>query len=143
MKEKSLIEKLGITTNSKVALIPPRLDGTLASKSKGRIAISATPTGLEKLAGEQLDIILIWIETKENLASLLSDLKNYIKPTGAVWTVIKKKSAYPKGTIQKVNEMDIINAAKKVELVDNKIASISDTEYAFRLVIPLAARGNA
>jgi len=141
MSEKSLLEKLGIRKNSKVALISPSLKA--GDPDYGHLGITATPQGLGNLTGPKLDVLLVWVETRVNLIALLKDLKTYIKPDGSIWTVIKKKSAYPKESLPTVSEMDIIEAAKGAGLVDNKIASLSDTEYAFKLVIPVTARGEA
>jgi hypothetical protein len=137
---KTLIEKLGITKTSKVALVSPLFDQLAKIDFQGHLALSATPQGLEKL-DSKLDILIVWVESRENLSELLKDLKSYINSGGAIWTVIKKKAALPKGVIQQASENDIITCAKNAGLVDNKIATISDTEYAFKLVIPLKARG--
>ncbi len=138
--EKSLIEKLGITQTTKVALISPAFENQVEVNFQGHLGLAATPKGLEALESK-LDIILVWIDTTVDLIPFLTDLKRYINDAGAIWTIVKKKSGLPKGVAQSVTENDIINGAKAAGLVDNKIVSISDTEYAFRLVIPVVSRG--
>jgi hypothetical protein len=70
-------------------------------------------------------------------AALLSlwELAQLIHDAGAIWVLRVK------GPGLKVREVDIIEAGKAAGLVDNKIASFSDTYAAMRLVVPLARRG--
>lgn len=64
----------------------------------------------------------------------LPRLKRRIRPAGAIWVVRTK------GNSRRLRDTDIIEAAKRADLVDNKIASFSDTLAAMRLVIPVAKR---
>jgi hypothetical protein len=45
-----------------------------------------------------------------------------------------------KGKAATLRDIDVIDAAKSVGLVDNKVASFSPTHTALRLVIPVALR---
>ncbi len=64
----------------------------------------------------------------------LPRLKRRIRPAGGIWVVRTK------GNSRRLRDTDIIEAAKRADLVDNKIASFSDTLAAMRLVIPVAKR---
>ena len=64
----------------------------------------------------------------------LKRLKAWIEPNGAIWVVRLKGGRGP------LRDTDLIDAGLKAGLVDNKIASFSDTRSAMRLVIPLARR---
>jgi hypothetical protein len=81
--------------------------------------------------------LLFWPVLEPADLECLRDLRPYIKDSGAIWVLRAK------GTARAVTETDIINAARAVGLVDNKIASFSDTLSAMRLVVPLSLRKEA
>lgn len=64
----------------------------------------------------------------------IKDLKTWIEPNGAIWVV------RPKGGRSTIRDTDVIEAGLKAGLVDNKIASFSDTHGAMRLVFRLKDR---
>jgi hypothetical protein len=72
-------------------------------------------------------------ETSADLKKL-EDLKTWIEPNGAIWVV------RPKGGRSALRDVDVIEAARTAGLVDNKIASFSDTHGAMRLVFRLRDR---
>ncbi|MHB8612568.1 MAG: DUF3052 family protein [Candidatus Dormibacteraceae bacterium] len=64
----------------------------------------------------------------------LSDVKKWIEPNGAIWVV------RPKGGRSEIRDTDVIEAGLAAGLVDNKIASFSETHGAMRLVVRLRDR---
>ena len=64
----------------------------------------------------------------------LKDLKGYIEPTGGIWVI------RPKGGRSALRDTDVIDAGLAAGLVDNKIASFSETHGAMRLVFRLRDR---
>ena len=64
----------------------------------------------------------------------LKDLRRVIREDGAVWVLRTK------GGGRTVTENDVIAAAARAGLVDNKIVSFSDTLGAMRLVVRLRDR---
>jgi hypothetical protein len=64
----------------------------------------------------------------------LKDVKKWIEPNGAIWVV------RPKGARAAVKDTDVIEAGLVAGLVDNKVASFSDTHGAMRLVFRLRDR---
>jgi hypothetical protein len=60
--------------------------------------------------------------------------KGWIEPNGAIWVV------RPKGGRSEIHDTDVIAAGLAAGLVDNKIASFSDTHGAMRLVFRLRDR---
>jgi hypothetical protein len=64
----------------------------------------------------------------------LKTLKSWIEPNGAIWVV------RPKGGRGSVRETDLFEAGLAAGLVDNKIASFSDTHSAMRFVFRLRDR---
>jgi hypothetical protein len=64
----------------------------------------------------------------------LKDVKTWIEPNGAIWVV------RPKGGRSALRDTDLIAAGLAAGLVDNKIASFSDTQGAMRFVFRLRDR---
>ncbi|TME97757.1 MAG: DUF3052 family protein [Chloroflexi bacterium] len=64
----------------------------------------------------------------------INRVKSWIEPNGAVWVV------RPKGGRSELRDTDVIQAGLDAGLVDNKIASFSDSHGAMRLVYRLKDR---
>ena len=64
----------------------------------------------------------------------LKGVKSWIEPNGAIWVV------RPKGGRSALRDTDLIEAGQAAGLVDNKIASFSDTHGAMRFVFRLRDR---
>ena len=64
----------------------------------------------------------------------LKEIKKWIEPNGAIWVVRAK------GGSAAIRETDVIAAGLAAGLVDNKIASFSETHGAMRLVFRLRDR---
>jgi len=64
----------------------------------------------------------------------LADLKEWIEPNGGIWVVRLKGPGSP------LRDTDLIGAGLAAGLVDNKIASFSDTQGAMRFVFRLRDR---
>ena len=81
----------------------------------------------------QTDLIFLAADSIDELVEI-GTLQESLVPNGAIWVVSKK------GKQATLRDVDVIDAAKSVGLVDNKVASFSDTHTAQRLVIPVARR---
>jgi hypothetical protein len=80
-----------------------------------------------------LDLVFLMVREPPDLHRL-ADLRPLIRSNGAIWVLRVK------GPAATVGELDGIEAGRHHRLVDNKIASFSDTLTAMRLVIPVAIR---
>jgi hypothetical protein len=137
---KSLIDKLGLKPESRVAVL-----GVEDAEFRAQAAAQLKAPPLTKLpvigskpaaAGAGLDFIFYPADSVAELARL-ADLKRHLALTGAIWVVsLKGKAAIIKDT-------DVMRAAKAAGLVDNKVCGFSATHTALKLVIPVAARDNA
>jgi len=87
--------------------------------------------GRDKIAKALSDTL---VGRTDELLKRIADLRAYIKPDGAIWVVRRK------GAEATLKEVDVINAGLAAHLVDNKIASFSDTHGAMRLVFRLRDR---
>lgn len=123
---KSLIDKLGIKPDSRVAFVGVN-DKEFLRQLKER-----TKTATKKLAKET-DVIFYSAESLKDLAKL-SSLKKYLKKNGAIWVVSLK------GKEANIKDTDVMKAAKEQGLVDVKVVSFSATHTANKLVIPVAKR---
>jgi hypothetical protein len=120
---KSLIDKLGVKPDSRVAVLG--VDGgdflTQLSERLGRPPALRTATAL--------DFIFYAADSAAELAKLKS-LKANLQPAGAIWVVSLK------GKAAKIKDTDVMKAARLAGLVDNKVCGFSATHTALKLVIP-------
>jgi hypothetical protein len=79
------------------------------------------------------DIVFLGANEMRDL-QLLREAKRWIEPNGAVWVI------RPKGPGSPLRDTDLIHAGLAAGLVDNKIASFSDTHGAMRFVFRLKDR---
>jgi hypothetical protein len=122
---RGLLDKLGVTAGARVALIGG--DDDLAALVRQR--------GAEVVAPEdgELDLLFLFADRSAMLEAL-SAWGRLIKPAGAIWVVS------PKGN-PLLRDVDVMAAARTAGLVDTKVASVSPTRTALKLVIPRAQRG--
>ena len=121
-----LLDKLGVKPGAKVAVL--ELDDPPFLKLL-RERTSDITAGKPRIL---CDIVFMGAREPRDLKRL-REVKSWIEPNGAIWVI------RPKGTPD-IKEVDVIDAGKRAGLVDNKIASFSDTLSAMRLVIPVVRR---
>jgi hypothetical protein len=80
-----------------------------------------------------VDLVFMGASNSHDLLRL-KEVKKWIEPNGAIWVV------RPKGGRAEIKDIDVIDAGLAAGLVDNKIASFSDTHGAMRLVFRLRDR---
>jgi hypothetical protein len=122
-----LLDKLGVRPGMRIAIVGDIDEGVVASLAERTDEVTV---------GEPLDhtdVILLAADTLDELATLRS-LRSQIRQAGAIWVVSRK------GRAATIRDVDVIAAARDADLVDNKVASFSDTHTALRLVIPRALR---
>ncbi len=120
---KSLIDKLGVKPDSRVALLGVDDPEFLAQATQRLGAAPAT------MPGKGLDFIFQAADSAAALAKLKA-LKTRLQPTGAIWVVSLK------GKAATIKDADVMKAARAAGLVDNKVCSFSVTHTALKLVIP-------
>jgi hypothetical protein len=121
------LDKLGVKPGSRVAIVgldDAAFRADLADRTQD------VTTGSPK---QDTDLIFLAADTIDELMQIGS-LQRSLRPNGAIWVVSRK------GKAATLRDADVIDAAKSVGLVDNKVASFSETHTALRLVIPLARR---
>jgi len=122
-----LLDKLGIRPGMRVALLGVDDAAFLALLADRTSDVTA---GWPK---PDTDVILLAADTTADLAPLAS-LATMIRPAGAIWVVSRK------GRDATLRDVEVMDAGREAGLVDNKVASFSDTHTSLRLVIPVHLR---
>lgn len=123
---KSLLDKLGVKPDSRVAVLGIRDESFLEDLTARTADIS------KRKSRKDTDIIFLAAEAPEALEQLNS-LQSFLKPNGAIWVV------YPKGQ-KHITESGVLAAGKAAGLVDIKVAGFSQTHTALKMVIPVNKR---
>lgn len=124
---RSLIDKLGVKPGAKVAILGVDDPDFMKELRRRTSDITAgKPKG-------PCDIVFLAAGTRADLRRI-GRVKTWIEPNGAIWVV------RPKGGRSELRDTDVIDAGLAAGLVDNKIASFSETHGAMRLVYRLRDR---
>jgi hypothetical protein len=122
-----LLDKLGVKPGARVAIVDvPDADFRALLAERTTDVTDGWPepdTDLVFLAADSIDELL-----------RIGRLQESLVPNGAIWVVSRK------GKAATLRDVDVIDAAKAVGLVDNKVVSFSPSHTALRLVIPVARR---
>jgi hypothetical protein len=126
----SLARKLGLMPGQAVCLLGGTPEGATAVRASCPKGCAVT----EKLGRGVFDVILFWPRRRRGLEESFDRLQGKIRPDGAIWAVIPKKES-KRGRELDFTWEDLQAAGLTTDLVDNKIASITDEEYGTRFVI--------
>jgi len=125
-----LLDKLGVKPGAKVAIV------NLDDAEFVNLLRSRTQDIVRGKPSEPCDLVFFAAELPMDLRRIV-DLKEWIEPDGAIW-VIRQKGG--RGALR---ETDVIASGLAAGLVDNKIASFSETQGAMRLVFRVRDRPRA
>ena len=120
-----LLDKLGVKAGMRVALVA-FADAAFEAELAGRGAAVVGPR-------PGLDLVFYRVDRPADL-NRIGEIRTLIHDAGAIWVLRVK------GAGLTVRDVDVIEAGRAFDLVDNKIASFSDT--AMRLVVALDQRRN-
>ena len=124
-----LLDKLGVRPGMRIAIVGEvDPDGSFRADLADRT--SDVTVGRPKA---DTDLVFLAADTHAELAELAA-LREKIRPAGAIWVVSRK------GRAATIRDVEVMAAAKDAGLVDNKVASFSETHTSLRLVIPVAMR---
>lgn len=121
----TVADKLGVKQGMRVALLDVD-DGAL------RDAIVVRGATLESAVREDTAMVLLRVTTPEQLAAL-ELIAGRMARDAAIWVL------HPRG-VREVADTVIFAAGRKAGLVATKVARVSETDTAEKLVIPAAAR---
>ena len=122
-----LLDKLGVKPGTRVAVVDVD-DPAFIEKLRER-----TSDIVHGKPRTRCDIVFFGATEMRDLKRL-RDLKTWIEPNGAIWVIRTK------GAGAAIRDTDLIGAGLAAGLVDNKIASFSDTQGAMRFVFRLRDR---
>ena len=124
---RQLLDKLGVKPSSKVAVVDLEEPWFMTLlRERTRDVATRKPRS-------RCDSVFFGVKTMRDLERL-RELKSWIEPNGAIWAI------RPKGPLSRLKDTDLIAAGLAAGLVDNKIASFSDTQGAMRYVFRLRDR---
>src|SRR6266851_2460866 len=122
-----LLDKLGVRPGSRVAIVNLEEPGFVKQvKERTKDVVAGKPR-------EKVDLVFLGAQNVGDLRRL-DEVKSWIEPNGAIWVVRLK------GGRGALRDTDLIDAGLAAGLVDNKIASFSDTHGAMRFVYRLRDR---
>jgi len=125
-----LTRKLGLRPGLAVCVLQGPADVVTAIRQ-------ACPRGARwrrALGATKFDLIFFWPRAKTGLAEEFARLQSHLQPNGAIWAVLPKKAmAAQRGVRLTWEEMQ--SEGLRGDLVDNKDASITSTDYGTRFVI--------
>lgn len=130
LSNRPLLDKLGVKPGAKIAL------AGVDHASFEQLLRTRTADVKHGKPSSPCDLVFLRVDEMADLAKIKS-VKSWIEPSGAIWVVRKK------GPTAAIKDTDVIDATLAAGLVDNKIASFSETEAAMRLVFRLKDRPGA
>ena len=122
-----LLDKLGVKPGAKVVI------ANLDDDSFIVLLRTRTPDIVSGKPSSPCDLVFFGAETPDDLRRI-EQMKSWIEPNGAIWVVRAK------GGRGALRDIDVIAAGLAAGLVDNKIASFSQTHGAMRLVFRVRDR---
>ena len=122
-----LLDKLGVKPGARVAIVD------IGDAGFRELLATRTDDVTDGRPKRDTNLIFLGADTIPELLRI-GQLQEAIVPDGAIWVVSRK------GKAATLRDVDVIEAAKAAGLVDNKVASFSETHTALRLVIPVALR---
>jgi hypothetical protein len=130
-----LARKLGVQPGMRVALLRPPAEAESAIRA-------ADPGGVRwtrSLRTARFHLIFFWPLKTDGLSREFARLQASLVPDGAIWAVIPKK-AFAAGRGVSFNWEEMQAEGLRGDLVDNKVATITATDYGTRFVIRKARR---
>lgn len=123
---KSLLDKLGVKSGQRVAVLGVRDEQFLADLA------ARVPDVAKRKARQDSDLIFLGADTRAALEQL-GTLRSCLKPNGGIWVIYPKKH-------KEITEDDARVVGRAAGLVDVKVAAFSGTHSAVKLVIPVNQR---
>ena len=127
-----LLDKLGVRPGMRVAILGD-LDADPEAGEFRREVADRTSDVSDGSVAPETDVVILLADSTEEL-EVLGDIRDRIRPAGAIWVVSRK------GKAATLRDVEVMAAAREHRLIDNKVVAFSAARTALRLVIPVALR---
>lgn len=127
-----LLDKLGVRPGMRVAILGD-LDADPEAGEFRREVADRTSDVSDGSVAPETDVVILLADSTEEL-EVLGDIRDRIRPAGAIWVVSQK------GKAATLRDVEVMAAAREHRLIDNKVVAFSAARTALRLVIPVALR---
>jgi hypothetical protein len=124
---RSLVDKLGVMPDERIE-ITGDVGTELRREVKERLGRGLVKSG-------ELDGAILLVQSLEEGEEVLRSYRSRLRDTGYMWLITRKR-----GHDAYVNQMDLVPAAKRALLIDNKTCSIDDSRSGIRFVVPRSLR---
>lgn len=126
-----LLDKLGVKPGARVVIAGVE-DKAFIRLLRGRTT-DVTDIGLGVGAPAGTDLVFLAADSVDELARI-GPLRKALVPNGAIWVVSRK------GRGSTLRDVEVMDAGRSFDMIDNKVVAFSETHTSIRLVIPLALR---
>ena len=124
---RSIVDKLGVKPDERIE-VTGDVGTELRREVKERLGRGLVKSG-------ELDGAIVLVQSLEEGEEVLRSYRSRLRDTGYVWLITRKR-----GQDGYVNQMDLVPAAKRALLIDNKTCSIDDLRSGIRVVVPRSLR---
>jgi DUF3052 family protein len=126
---RSIVDKLGVKPDERIE-VTGDVGTELRREVKERLGRGLVKSG-------ELDGAIVLVQSLEEGEEILRSYRSRLRDTGYMWLITRKR-----GQDGYVNQMDLVPAAKRALLIDNKTCSIDDSRSGIRFVVPRSLRRN-
>ncbi len=122
--QRDILDKLGIKAGDTLAFENLSLDDPFVQRALERVV---RPPATKD---EQVDIVLALIDNIIEAVGVMQHWRPRLHPAGGIWLL-----TYKRGKPGYIDQRELIALGPEVEMVDNKICSVSEEISALRFVI--------
>ncbi len=122
--QRDILDKLGIKTGHALVFENLAPDDPLVQHAQEK---AARPPATKD---EQVDIVLALIDDALETVGIMQRWRPRLQPAGGIWLL-----TYKRGKPGYIDQRELIALGPEVEMVDNKVCSVSDEISALRFVI--------
>lgn len=132
-----VLDKLGVRPGMRVTIVGAVEDGDEELEDgrsfAERVSDRTSDVTIGELAPPDTDLVFLAADSSAELEAL-GRLRPSLRPNGAIWVVSRK------GRGSTLRDVEVMAAARAVDLIDNKVVAFSARRTSIRLVIPVALR---
>ncbi|HET7029652.1 MAG TPA: hypothetical protein VFI34_04005 [Candidatus Limnocylindrales bacterium] len=131
-----VLDKLGVRPGMRVTIVGSVEDEEELENGRSfaeRLSDRTSDVTIGEPAPSDTDLVFLAADSSAELEAL-GRLRPSLRPNGAIWVVSRK------GRGSTLRDVEVMAAARAVDLIDNKVVAFSARRTSIRLVIPVALR---